>query len=172
MLWFAALQALDIEQVERALQRHIQCPDAGQFPPKPADVLRHAQGNSAANAALAWGRVVNAMARVGAYQSVDFNDAAIHAAVRDLGGWPLLCASPMEERPFFQKRFEAAFKAYAALADFEAPSELPGLTAQDWVLAGLPPPEPVLIAGVRSVPRLGHAVPQIEQVAQLLEMPA
>ena len=38
-------------------------------------------------AALAWGKVLEAMSSVGAYSDVVFDDPAIHAAIEDCGGW-------------------------------------------------------------------------------------
>ena len=43
---FEALRAYSIEEVRIGLTRHIQSPDTGQFFPKPADVIKHIDGNS------------------------------------------------------------------------------------------------------------------------------
>jgi hypothetical protein len=43
-LYFGALQALPIEAVELAVQRHMADPEAGKYFPKPADLLAQAQG--------------------------------------------------------------------------------------------------------------------------------
>lgn len=43
-LYFNALQALDLAAVKDALNRHVQDPEGGQFPPKPADLIKQVQG--------------------------------------------------------------------------------------------------------------------------------
>ncbi len=42
-LWIASLQPYALDEVQAAFERHITDPDAGQFPPKPADIIRQLQ---------------------------------------------------------------------------------------------------------------------------------
>lgn len=42
-LWIASLKPYDLADVQAAFERHITDPDAGQFPPKPADLIRQLQ---------------------------------------------------------------------------------------------------------------------------------
>ena len=97
-LWWEALRRFDVEQVEHAFRACIESPEAGQFMPKPADLIRAMEGTSTDRSLLAWGEVYEAMSTVGAYRSVQFSDPAIHAAVSDMGGWVKLCRSTMDEQ--------------------------------------------------------------------------
>ncbi|NMS31841.1 hypothetical protein HKB24_04265, partial [Vibrio parahaemolyticus] len=81
---FEALRAYSIEEVRIGLTRHIQSPDTGQFFPKPADVIKHIDGNSGSRAMVAWNKVDKAVRQVGAWTSVMFDDALIHRVISDM----------------------------------------------------------------------------------------
>lgn len=100
---FEALRTYSIEDVLIGLTRHMQSPDTGQFFPKPADVIKHIDGNSGSRAMVAWNNVDNAVREVGAWTSVMFDDALIHRMISDMGGWVELCKVDDREYPFKQK---------------------------------------------------------------------
>jgi hypothetical protein len=125
-LWWQVLERYEIEQVERAFRHCIECPDGGQWMPKPADLVKRLDGSAADRSLIAWGKVLDAMQRVGRYQSVAFDDGAIHAAIEDMGGWPNVCASKVADLPFLQRRFTSAHAAYSARPEFPYPAMLPG----------------------------------------------
>jgi hypothetical protein len=146
-VWWAACQKFDIEQVRRALTQHAMDPDRGVFAPKPADLVRQLEGTSGDRAMLAWGKVLDAAQRVGAYTDVVFDDPAIHAAVEDLGGWPKLCRTETKDLGYLQHRFCESHKAYTSKGAFDYPRRLGGDRSSDDVYAkrGLPPPAPALV---------------------------
>ena len=146
-VWWGALQNFAFEQVSTALQRHATDPERGQFAPKVADIVRVLQGTTTDRAALAWGKVHDAMSRVGAYTDVVFDDPAIHAVVEDLGGWPKVCRWPVEELSYLQHRFQASHKAYTERGQFEYQRRLAGDRSPDheYESRGLAVPRPVLI---------------------------
>ncbi len=109
---FEALRAYSIEEVRIGLTRHIQSPDTGQFFPKPADVIKHIDGNSDSRAMVAWNKVDKAVRQVGAWTSVMFDDALIHRVISDMGGWVELCKVDDREYPFKQKEFLTRYQAY------------------------------------------------------------
>lgn len=109
---FESLRAYTIEEVRIGLTRHIQSPDTGQFFPKPADVIKHIDGNSGSRAIVAWNKVDKAIRHVGAWTSVMFDDPIIHRVVADMGGWVALCKVDDREFPFKQKEFVARYQAY------------------------------------------------------------
>lgn len=125
-VWWEACKTFELAQVSKAFTAHAMDAERGQFPPKPADIVRQLQGTHTDKALMAWGKAFDAMQKVGAYQSVVFDDAAIHAAVSDMGGWQKLCRSEMDELPFVQKRFCDSYKAYAARGKFDYPGRLIG----------------------------------------------
>jgi hypothetical protein len=112
-VFFDALAGFDIESVRRGLNAHVQNPDSGQFPPKPADVVRLIDGTSQDQGMQAWSRLDKAVRRVGPYQSVVFDDAIIHKVLDEMGGWIKLCNTPSEDDYKFQGiEFARRYRAY------------------------------------------------------------
>lgn len=110
--WLRLLAHFDAEQVAKAFDEHLLDPSAGQFVPKPADIVKHLQGTQTDRAALAWSKTLQAIERVGGHQSVAFDDPAIHTAIEDLGGWPAITATTYDELPHLERRFCTAYKAH------------------------------------------------------------
>jgi hypothetical protein len=145
LLWWRSLERFDIEQVERAFAEAVQNPEGGQFMPKPADLIRAMQGTATDRSLIAWGKVLDAMQRVGAYTSVVFDDGAIHAAIEDMGGWMKLCRSSTDELPFLQRRFCDAHKVYSSRPDLAYPAKLLGEHELNNRMGGHHAAPPVLI---------------------------
>lgn len=145
-VWWDGCQGYDLEQVSRAFTVHAKDPDKGQFLPKLADLERILRGTTTDRAAIAWGKVREAMASVGQYQDVAFDELAIHAAVADLGGWPKVCRTEHAELGYLQHRFCESYRAYAKRSGYECPRTLIGDRSPDveWEKRGLRPPRPVL----------------------------
>lgn len=149
-LFWNACQAYKLEQVSKALTAHATDAERGVFPPKVADIVRVLSGTVTDRAALAWGKVLEAMSTVGAYTDVVFDDPAIHAAIEDCGGWPKICRSQMEELSYLQHRFCGSHKAYTGRGTFEYQRRLMGDRSSDHEFAkrGLPPPKPAIVGDV------------------------
>lgn len=150
-VWWQACERFDIEQVRKAMTGHAMDPEHGQFAPKPADIVRKLQGTYTDRSLVAWGRVLQAIERQGSYATVDFDDAATHQAITDLGGWVKLCQTTYDELPFVQKRFVEAHRAYerapSLLAD--APAQLQGQHAIANAAKGVSTSNVVSISGAR-----------------------
>lgn len=146
-LWWSACHAFDLEQIQQAMQRHCIDPERGQFAPKVADLARVLQGTATDRAALAWGKVHEAMGSVGAYTDVVFDDPAIHAVIEDLGGWAKVCRTELAELGYLQHRFTEAHRAYTGRGQFEFPRRLMGDRSPDseYEKCGLPLPRPALV---------------------------
>jgi hypothetical protein len=146
-IWWDACQNLAFEQVAKAMNTHVKDPERGQYPPKVSDIVRVLQGTTTDRAALAWGKVLEAMSSVGAYTDVVFDDPAIHAAIEDLGGWPKLCRTETKELSYLQHRFCLSHKAYTERGTFDFSKRLSGDRSPDdeYTKAGLPLPKPALI---------------------------
>lgn len=111
-MYFRTLEDQLIEDVERAVYHHMRNTDAGAFMPKPADILRHIEGDSESAALSAWHKVLQALERVGSGQSVVFDDPAIHACIDQMGGWMELGRRVTEkEEPFFRQQFVKLYRA-------------------------------------------------------------
>lgn len=125
-VWWEACKGFDFEQVAKAFNAHAIDAERGQFPPKPADVVKALQGTRTDRARMAWGKAFDAMQRVGAYQSVAFDDPVIHAVLEDLGGWMKVCRSDMEQLSYLEHRFCEAYRAYVGRPDVAYPAKLLG----------------------------------------------
>lgn len=145
--WWDACSGVSFEQVSKAINAHIRDAERGAFPPKVSDVVRTLQGTNTDRAMLAWGKVFEAISSVGAYQDVCFDDAAIHAAVADCGGWTKICRSDMKEIGYLQHRFCQSHKAYTERGEFDYPKVLNGDRSpdSDYLKRGLPIPKPNLV---------------------------
>jgi hypothetical protein len=144
-LWWQVLERFDIDAVERAFREAVESPDAGQFMPKPADLVRRLEGTTADRSLVAWGKVLDAMQRVGAYTTVVFDDGAIHAAISDMGGWPAICRGNVDELQFTQKRFTDLHRVYSLRPDLAYPAQLVGEHDMRNSLAGHGTAAPALI---------------------------
>ena len=146
-VWWQALNAFDLEQVQSSLQRHATDAERGQFAPKVADIVRLLQGTTTDRAAMAWGKVHEAMGSVGAYTDVVFDDPAIHAVIEDLGGWPKVCRNDIAELSYLQHRFQKGYRAYVERGQFDYPRRLAGDRSpdHDYTSRGLPLPRPSLV---------------------------
>jgi hypothetical protein len=144
-IYWAALTAYSLEEVNAALNRHALSPDVGQFMPKPADIVRCLEGSSSTQALQAWTKVINAIKQVGAYSSVIFDDPLIHAVIYDMGGWIRLCQSKEDEAGFRSREFEKRYSAYVLQPPTAYPAHLPGVIEQQNALAGFAKEPPMLI---------------------------
>lgn len=112
-IYWGALAAYDLAAVRQALDRHVKNPDAGQFMPKPADLIRMLGGTTVDGAMRAWAQVERAIRLVGGWSDVVFDDPLIHRVIDDLGGWAKLCETKTEELPFRARDFQALYRGFA-----------------------------------------------------------
>ena len=162
-VWMQACEMFDVEQVTKALSAHLMDAERGQFMPKPADIVRQLEGTRTDRSLIAWGKVLDAMQRVGAYQSVVFDDGAIHGAISDMGGWAAICRSETDELPFTQKRFCDLHRAYSARPDMPYPARLVGDHELHNAPRGYNVAPPMLIGDAQraqAVERLGSVGPK------------
>lgn len=87
------------------------------FFPKPAELIEFIEGDNKDQGLLAWEKVYKAIRSVGSYQSVRFDDQAIHSCIELMGGWPMLCQSRVDEMKWKQKEFEALYKVMVKRGD-------------------------------------------------------
>lgn len=113
-VWWSALRNYDLQAITQAFNRWLSNPDQGQFPPKPADVIKMLAGSTQDKAFAAWAKVDRAVRSVGAYASVAFDDPIIHRVIHDMGGWVGLGQKSEDEWPFVARNFENMYRGYAA----------------------------------------------------------
>lgn len=146
-MYWNGCQRWSMEQVRKAIDQLTMDAEAGRFIPKIGDLTRVLEGTSTDRSQIAWGRALEAASDVGAYTDVAFDDAAIHAAIEDLGGWVKFCRSETKELGYLQHRFCESYRAYAGRGHFGYPAVLIGDRSPDAMFAkrGLRPPTPRLI---------------------------
>lgn len=163
-VWWAACRPFSLEQVRKAITAHAVDPERGQFAPKPADLVRVLQGTQTDRALVAWGKVHEAIARVGAYTSVVFDEPAIHAAIEDIGGWSALCQGKLDELPFTQRRFCDSYRAHVTRGTTSFSPVLLGISEVANRVAGHQPAAPQLVGDpdrCAEVMRMGTAQPRL-----------
>ena len=173
-LWWKACKGFEFEQIESAMQRHSTDPERGQFAPKIADIARVLSGTTTERAAMAWGKVHEAMSAVGSYKDVVFDDPAVHAVIEDLGGWPKVCRTEVDELSYLQHRFCEAHRAYTARGNFEFPRRLMGDRSPDheYTSRGMKVPSPALIGNPQKAKQVyltGNAAGKTAITFQALE---
>lgn len=143
-LYWAALKRYEITSIRQAVNIHINNPDAGQFMPKPADIVRYLEGSTETQGMKAWSKVLTAIKRVGPYESIVFDDHLIHIVVNDMGGWVELCKISEQEEPFRGREFEKRYSAYVLQKPPTYPKQLSGIHAHQNTLLGYVTKQPVL----------------------------
>lgn len=133
-IYYAALRDLDDESWRRALAG---AATSCKHMPTPAELRALSGEHSAAERSItAWTEATTAAAKVGSYRSVRFEDPAINAAIRSLGGWVEFCAAESGElERFVRPRFLEAHRAYSRSVPATLAAALPGL-AERGVIRG------------------------------------
>lgn len=145
-VWWTALKVYDLAAIVDAFNRHLANPDAGQFAPKPADIIRVLQGSSQDSALRAWAKVDLAVRRVGTYCDVVFDDALIHRVIQDMGGWIALGTKAENEWPFVAKEFENRYRGFCSRGERpQYPPTLIGIATAHNFRKGYKNGAPVLI---------------------------
>lgn len=163
-VWWEACKTFELEQVSKAITAHAMDPEQGRFKPMPADIVKQLQGTRTDRSLIAWGKVMEAMQSVGSWGSVTFDDPAIHAAIEDMGGWPMLCRSKTDELAFVQRRFCDTHKAYSVRPNIPHVPVLRGGHDQQNAANGYALQQPVLIGDPERAQAIAHSagVPRVQ----------
>ncbi len=129
-LYWTSLEGYEFADIKRAIKQHINNADQGRFMPKPADLVKIIDGSGQAKAQLAWSKVAKAIARIGHYKTVVFDDPLIHRVIDDMDGWCRLCMVTDKELPFKAREFEQRYTSYLLKPPMEYPKQLSGYTEQ------------------------------------------
>lgn len=165
-LWWGALKNYDLVAVRDALNRHVQNPDTGQFMPKPADVVKMAQGSTMDSALAAWAKLDRALRTVGTHRSVVFDDALLHRVVAEMGGWIALGEKTEDEWPFVRNEFVNRYRGYRARSELpDYPPVLIGIAQAGNGKNHVAHSEPPMLVGdplkAQQVMRLGSGKPVV-----------
>jgi hypothetical protein len=122
-LYWKTLEPFTDQECEAAFKELI---FSSKFFPKPVDFLEILKGNKEDQAGRAWIKVIEAVRRIGNYESVKFDDPVIHSIFKFWGGWGVTADWRECDMKFKQKEFE---KLYILMASGKKhPTYLPGYT--------------------------------------------
>jgi len=150
MAWFSLCSDLTAEQFQAGIVETLRTNTFAGLPPIGL-IRKNAMGNvghidTEDRSLLAWDRVLEAIREHGGYQTVKFDDPAIHAAIRSCGGWVALCEQPTEQMVTWTKKaFCDSYRAHIAsgLLTEAAAARLPGIIAGDRARDGYDTPEQI-----------------------------
>lgn len=116
VVYFEALREYALADVIRALRCHVKHPEQGRFFPKPADLIAMIDGDTNSQALEAYQVLDDALLQYGVYRSVRFEDAALAATVKALGGWIEIEArwKDREQEPYLRADFCKLYRVYTA----------------------------------------------------------
>lgn len=141
--WIESLDDLTDEEFCTALKRFSR--ESKEFP-SPAAVRQFAGAVAlpeADRATIAWAKVRESIRKIGGYQSVQFDDPLITAAIRDMGGWVQLCETTTEDMKWREQDFRRIYSAVAKSGIGDA-SPLPGISERTNAKLGYSPQEPAV----------------------------
>lgn len=144
-LWWAAMSRYSMAEIRAALSAHTMDADVGQFPPKPADIVKRLEGTGEGRAFGAWNKALAAVQRVGTYADVVFDDPIIHAVIADMGGWVKLGQTPNDEIQFRAAEFVKRYRAYLVVPPTAHLPRLIGIASAENTTRGYASPPPVMI---------------------------
>jgi len=126
-MYWSVLERFSIEQVEHGLKAHLNDTDQGKFQPKPADIIRHIEGTKADRktaAEAAWRKVLENVHR---YNSVVFDDPAIHYGIQiGFGDWLGVC-NFVPEQFEYQQMYRSFINAYTNYNGQPYPPRMAGI---------------------------------------------
>lgn len=136
--YWACLEPYPFSTVQHALNEVLKNPDAKKhsYFPAPSDIIAIIDGDVASKSLLAWTEVSRAIREIGHYDSVVFSDELIHAVIRDMGGWVVLCQHTEKELPFVQRDFERRYRLYCQNRPKLLPRQLTGRIAHQNAVHG------------------------------------
>ena len=110
-VFWGGLEDLPVEAVVGALVRAVQ---VCQFFPTVRDLREMSGGPSATSRIeMAWESLLRAIRSVGGYRSPLFEDAAITATIRSMGGWERICSMESEElHKWGRKEFDRIYPSW------------------------------------------------------------
>ena len=145
-LYFNILKHYSIEDIKRGIAGHIRDKKAGQFFPKPADIIRSLEGSDDCLSMSKWCEVRKAIQRVGAYQSIKFDDPVIMTCIDRMGGWVKVASVLTSEIGYREQEFMTLYARYSKFPVSDIPKHLPGIIEMSNRQFGAEAiPEPVMI---------------------------
>lgn len=150
-LYWKMLEPFTDEQCEKVFQEIIL---SSKFFPKPADFMEILKGKKQDQATIAWIEVLNAVKRIGNYESVKFDDPVIHSVINVMGGWDQLASTmTTDEEKWKQKEFERLYEVISS-RDGKHPEYLPGTHEQGNFTTGYEVKQEIVEIGFKNKTKL------------------
>lgn len=115
-LWFNLLKVYSIETIERVIKKIIRTRTINNFP-KISEIIQEIEGTQSDIIMEKWLLVKEIITKVGAYQSVQFEDQIINSVIYELGGWPKVCEVSLNDLKWMQRDFERLYPVMARKKD-------------------------------------------------------
>jgi hypothetical protein len=137
-LWVDALARFDSAIVRDALRTYVSEPAAHYGLPQPNDIALLIEGSSEERGTTAWQKVLGAIRSKSGWATVAFDDPAIHATIKHMGGWITLTLDvDADSRERIRREFELNYRTFAARGvPPGTPPRLPGLLEESCVRLG------------------------------------
>jgi len=122
--YFKTLSDLTIEQLNDASIILANTKTIHTFP-TPAEIRQAVEGNPQDKAAVAFDKLIGAVRCVGPYQTVIFDDPAIHAFIQSYGGWEEICDKTVDDWKYMRNEFIRGYNGFTGRTD--VPLQLTGI---------------------------------------------
>lgn len=144
-LYVRVLEKYPFEAVRRACEMYLaNASGKASYFPKPGDIVALIDGNPDDRASQAWSEVLQALERIGTYESVRFRDPIINACISELGGWVRLGELDKKAIEFLGNEFRKLYRQFYQTGKVPRVDYLPGRTETENHARGLtefiPPP--------------------------------
>lgn len=143
--YFKALSDLTIEQLNDAAIILANTKVIHTFP-IPSEIRQAVEGNPQDKANVAFDKLLGAVRSIGPYQSVSFDDPAIHVFIESYGGWEEICDKTVDEWKYMRNEFVKGYAGYS-MRGSSAPLKLAGIHESQNRLNGYDHNAPVAIIG-------------------------
>lgn len=128
-MYFNGLINYSIEEVEQAINLHMQDSDRGRFFPKIADFSHKLQKqvlSAEERAEIAWAELERKIRTEGSYGSLELEDKVAIAAVKGFTSWKDLCMMNTDKMTWAKKEFMSLYGTYDKAPIESLPKSLPG----------------------------------------------
>jgi hypothetical protein len=112
-MYWAVLEPYELAEIKRAVKQHLSDKKACAYMPLPGQLIDSMGGSVEEKALLAWHKLKQALARVGASRGVQFDEPVMHQIVQDMGGMYHLGQMLERDLDFKQKDFKELYAFYA-----------------------------------------------------------
>lgn len=122
--YFKALSDLTIDQLNDAAIILANTKVIHTFP-TPAEIRQAVEGNPHDQGQIAFDKLITAVRSIGPYQTVIFDDPAIHAFIQSYGGWEEICDKTVEDWKYMRNEFVKGYTGFQRI--YDVPLQLTGI---------------------------------------------